>query len=58
MRPTTAVDNPLVDAIVWIKPGGESDGQCGMNGAPAAGAWFNSYAEMLVKNAMPALASS
>ncbi|KAK7928636.1 hypothetical protein PG985_005634 [Apiospora marii] len=51
MRPGTKVDNPLIDSIAWIKPGGESDGQCGMAGAPIAGAWFDKYAQMLVKNA-------
>lgn len=51
MKPGTIVDNPLVDSIVWIKPGGESDGQCGMTGAPRAGDWFEKYAQMLVGNA-------
>lgn len=53
--PTTKTDNPLVDSLVWIKPGGESDGRCGLEGAPAAGAWFDSYVQMLVKNADPPL---
>lgn len=53
--PSTKTDNPLVDSIVWIKPGGESDGRCGLEGAPAAGAWFDSYVQMLVKNADPPL---
>ncbi|KAL2754929.1 carbohydrate-binding module family 1 protein [Sodiomyces alcalophilus JCM 7366] len=48
---TTNTNNPNVDAILWIKPGGESDGQCGMQGAPQAGAWFDSYAQMLTVNA-------
>lgn len=51
IKPGTAVDNPLVDSIVWIKPGGESDGQCGLEGAPRAGQWFDEYAQMLVENA-------
>ncbi|KAK7725922.1 1,4-beta-D-glucan cellobiohydrolase cel6b [Diaporthe eres] len=51
IKPGTAVENPLVDSIVWIKPGGESDGQCGMEGAPRAGQWFEEYAQMLVENA-------
>lgn len=25
-RPTTSTGNPLIDAIIWVKPGGESDG--------------------------------
>jgi cellulose 1,4-beta-cellobiosidase len=49
--PTTKTDNPVVDALVWVKPGGESDGQCGMAGAPRAGEWFDEYVQMLVKNA-------
>nr|Q7SIG5.1 RecName: Full=Endoglucanase-6B; AltName: Full=Cellulase 6B; AltName: Full=Endo-1,4-beta-glucanase 6B [Humicola insolens]1DYS_A Chain A, Endoglucanase [Humicola insolens]1DYS_B Chain B, Endoglucanase [Humicola insolens] len=48
---TTNTNNPNVDAIVWVKPGGESDGQCGMGGAPAAGMWFDAYAQMLTQNA-------
>ncbi|KAH6639542.1 cellobiohydrolase-like protein II precursor [Boeremia exigua] len=55
ITPTTKTDNPHVDSIVWIKPGGESDGRCGLAGAPAAGAWFDSYVQMLVKNADPPL---
>ncbi|CCC13409.1 hypothetical protein SMACR_06907 [Sordaria macrospora] len=45
------LQNENVDAIVWVKPGGESDGECGLAGAPKAGAWFGGYVEMLVKNA-------
>ena len=41
-RPTTATGNALVDAFLWIKTPGESDGAC--NGAPAAGAWMPEYA--------------
>ena len=41
-RPTTATGNALVDAFLWIKTPGESDGAC--NGAPAAGAWMPDYA--------------
>ncbi|KAM7188428.1 family 6 putative glycoside hydrolase [Naviculisporaceae sp. PSN 640] len=48
---TTNTNNPNVDAIVWVKPGGESDGACGMSGAPQAGAWFDAYAQMLTRNA-------
>ena len=59
-----------VDAIVWIKPGGECDGtsntsavrydlHCGVDTAkkpaPEAGTWFQAYFEMLVQNASPAL---
>ena len=53
--PTTKTNNTYVDAIVWVKPGGESDGECGMEGAPRAGEWFDEYAQMLVKNAHPSV---
>ncbi|MBE1616044.1 glycoside hydrolase family 6 protein, partial [Flavobacterium sp. SaA2.13] len=53
--PTTETGNAHVDSLVWIKPGGESDGACGLEGAPAAGAWFDEYVQMLVKNAEPPL---
>lgn len=53
--PTTKTNSSLVDSIVWVKPGGESDGACGMEGAPAAGQWWDEYAQMLVKNADPPL---
>ncbi|KAK5755549.1 hypothetical protein LTS12_014305 [Elasticomyces elasticus] len=49
------LNNANVDSIVWIKPGGESDGACGMAGAPDAGLWFDEYAQMLVENADPSL---
>ncbi|PGH16518.1 hypothetical protein AJ79_01623 [Helicocarpus griseus UAMH5409] len=55
MRPTTKTGNRNVDSIVWIKPGGESDGACGMEGAPRAGEWFDEFAQMLVNNAQPCL---
>ncbi|KAK1830896.1 1, 4-beta cellobiohydrolase [Podospora conica] len=53
--PTTKTDNPYVDSLVWIKPGGESDGQCGFEGAPRAGAWHDEYAQHLTKNADPSV---
>jgi endoglucanase len=40
--PTTHTGNPLVDAFLWIKTPGESDGTCG--GGPAAGKWWTEYA--------------
>ena len=40
--PTTRTGNPLVDAFLWIKAPGESDGTCG--GGPAAGKWWGEYA--------------
>jgi cellulose 1,4-beta-cellobiosidase len=53
--PGTPNNNTYVDSIVWVKPGGESDGLCGMAGAPRAGAWFEEYVEVLVKNADPSI---
>jgi endoglucanase len=41
-RPTTETGEPLVDAYLWIKAPGESDGAC--NGAPVAGEWWADYA--------------
>lgn len=40
--PTTNTGHPLVDAYLWIKVPGESDGECG--GGPAAGKWWAEYA--------------
>jgi endoglucanase len=44
--PTTNTGNPLVDAYLWIKTPGESDGTC--NGGPSAGQFWLSYALALV----------
>lgn len=70
IRPTSNTGDPLVDAIVWVKPGGESDGtsdssatrydaHCGyadaLKPAPEAGTWFQAYFEQLLENANPAL---
>lgn len=44
--PTTSTGNPLVDALLWIKDVGESDGTC--NGGPSAGQFWLSYALDLV----------
>ncbi|MEV4638141.1 glycoside hydrolase family 6 protein [Actinoplanes sp. NPDC049548] len=41
--PTTRTGEPLVDAYLWVKRPGESDGACG-SGAPAAGQWWPEYA--------------
>jgi endoglucanase len=49
--PTTRTDNPLLDAYLWIKRPGESDGTC--RGGPAAGQWWPSYALELARNASP-----
>jgi cellulose 1,4-beta-cellobiosidase len=68
MRPTANTGDALVDAFVWIKPGGECDGtsdttaarydhHCGsassLKPAPEAGAWFQAYFEQLLVNANP-----
>jgi endoglucanase len=65
-RPTAATGVPLVDAYLWIKIPGESDGQCyrWTSGPldpvrnmedPAAGLWVPNRAPELVHNANPAL---
>ncbi|WP_369819664.1 glycoside hydrolase family 6 protein [Actinoplanes sp. TFC3] len=46
--PTTKTGNTLVDAYLWIKRPGESDGACG-KGAPAAGQWWPEYALELAR---------
>ncbi len=48
-KPTTSTDNPLVDAYLWVKGPGGSDGQC--NGGPAAGIWWGDYALGLAQRA-------
>ncbi|KAK7040923.1 hypothetical protein VNI00_009519 [Paramarasmius palmivorus] len=68
-RPTQETNSSLVDSIVWVKPGGESDGttnsssprfdtRCVSNAsfipAPEAGEWFQDYFEALVVNSNPA----
>lgn len=68
IRPTLDTGVPLVDAYLWIKIPGESDGQCtrglGPVGTvdpewdqvdPAAGQWFPDMALELARNAVPAL---
>jgi endoglucanase len=65
-RPTANTGQPLVDAYLWVKIPGESDGQCyrwtsgpldpvrGMEDPPA-GQWFPAMALELVRNANPPL---
>jgi endoglucanase len=48
-KPTSITGNPLVDAYLWVKTPGESDGTC--NGGPSAGSWWADYALGLIKNA-------
>jgi endoglucanase len=40
--PTTNTGHPLIDAYLWVKHPGQSDGPCG--GGPAAGTWWAEYA--------------
>ncbi|MFJ2214590.1 glycoside hydrolase family 6 protein [Streptomyces sp. NPDC101062] len=47
--PTTNTGNELVDAFLWIKRPGESDGPC--RGGPAAGTWWPEYALGLARRA-------
>ena len=49
--PTTETGNPLVDAFLWIKIPGESDGEC--RNAPQAGRWWPRYALGLARRADP-----
>jgi endoglucanase len=65
-RPTANTDLPLVDAYLWVKIPGESDGQCyrwtsgpldpvrGIQDPPA-GQWFPDMALELAQNANPPL---
>ncbi|MFD5700076.1 glycoside hydrolase family 6 protein [Streptomyces lasiicapitis] len=45
--PTTKTGDDLVDAYVWVKRPGESDGTC--RGGPQAGQWWPEYALGLAK---------
>ncbi|MGI5453930.1 glycoside hydrolase family 6 protein [Streptomyces sp. CA-249302] len=47
--PTTRTGNALLDAYLWIKRPGESDGTC--RGGPSAGQWWPAYALELARNA-------
>ncbi|MER6066012.1 glycoside hydrolase family 6 protein [Streptomyces sp. NPDC001792] len=49
--PTTKTADPLVDAYLWVKRPGESDGTC--KGGPKAGDWWATYALELAKNSRP-----
>ncbi|MDM4762656.1 glycoside hydrolase family 6 protein [Galbitalea sp. SE-J8] len=46
--PRVVRSTPRLDALLWVKPPGASDGEC--NGGPAAGQWFPAYAAALVAN--------
>ncbi|MGX1130934.1 endoglucanase [Streptomyces glaucescens] len=45
--PTTKTADPLVDAYLWVKRPGESDGEC--KGGPKAGEWWTDYALKLAR---------
>ncbi|WP_055495300.1 glycoside hydrolase family 6 protein [Streptomyces sp. TP-A0356] len=45
--PTTSTADPLVDAYLWVKRPGESDGTC--QGGPKAGDWWAAYALKLAE---------
>ncbi|MER7398533.1 glycoside hydrolase family 6 protein [Streptomyces sp. NPDC000151] len=47
LPPTTRTGHPLVDAYLWIKRPGESDGTC--RGGPPAGQWWTDYALRLAR---------
>lgn len=48
-RPRAVDDGTHLDALLWVKLPGESDGEC--NGGPAAGEWFDEIALELARNA-------
>jgi endoglucanase len=47
--PTPETGEPALDAFMWIKRPGESDGEC--KGGPAAGQWFEQRAVEMARNA-------
>lgn len=47
--PDTSTGQPKVDAYLWVKQPGASDGSC-RRGAPPAGHWWPEYALQLVRN--------
>jgi len=68
VRPSSTTESPLLDAYLWIKTPGQSDGQCnrGVTGSttdpawggmedPAAGAWFGRQALQLARLAVSPL---
>ncbi|MGY4711490.1 glycoside hydrolase family 6 protein [Mycolicibacterium sp. CBM1] len=50
VAPTTDTGNGHIDAFLWVKRPGESDGSCG-RGEPGAGRFINQYAIDLARNA-------
>jgi len=47
--PRIVSDGSALDALLWVKTPGASDGTC--NGGPAAGTWWSAFAKTLVANA-------
>jgi hypothetical protein len=47
--PRVVSDGTALDALLWVKTPGASDGTC--DGAPTAGKWWSAYAQALVANA-------
>jgi len=47
--PTADTGDPALDAFLWLKRPGESDGEC--KGGPAAGQWFEARALEMARNA-------
>lgn len=47
--PSANTGDPAIDAFLWIKRPGESDGEC--NGSPGAGQWFSARALEMARNA-------
>jgi endoglucanase len=54
-RPTATTGDPHVDAFLWIKAPGESDGECAGGKDPPAGQWWPQYALGLARRAQPSL---
>ncbi len=50
VQPTTATGNGHIDAFLWVKRPGDSDGSCGQ-GNPGPGNFVNSFAIELARNA-------
>lgn len=50
VAPTAATGNGNIDAFLWVKRPGESDGSCG-SGEASAGTFVNQYAIELARNA-------
>ncbi len=48
VRPTADTPSRLVDAYVWVKRPGESDGTC--RGGPTSGLWYHTRAVEMVRN--------